>query len=211
MTDFEYSISQYLDGALPDEERAALEARVARDAQARALLEEYRRLDVAMKSVALPEVRWGALASAISAAVERTIDSRQKELAAPSYRLPTWVRFAAPLAMAASVLIAAGVGIRAYLSRPHQDIAKRSVHIAQSHSPVPQAVQVASVQVSGPAADRAEGPSVVQISIGLAKSAHGEPTVSSYNDAVVTRPSHVSVASGIAPSHDVQPLAFDMQ
>jgi anti-sigma factor RsiW len=66
----EFAISQYLDGDLPPQERAALEQRLAADPAARQLLEQYRSLNNAMRSAArLPPVNWQRLAQAISGAV----------------------------------------------------------------------------------------------------------------------------------------------
>ena len=67
----EFSISQYADGTLPAWERAALEAVLARDAAARALLAEYRALDAALKAApdAPPAVAWDRLAERIGGAV----------------------------------------------------------------------------------------------------------------------------------------------
>ena len=45
----EFRISQYADGTLPAAEVADLEAILASDAEARALLDEYRKLDVVLK------------------------------------------------------------------------------------------------------------------------------------------------------------------
>ncbi|HZL35995.1 MAG TPA: hypothetical protein VFC78_11835 [Tepidisphaeraceae bacterium] len=206
--DLEYSISQYLDGTLDASERAELERRLESDAAARALLGEYRRLDAALKAEPLPDVRWDALAESISLAIDRAV-----EQTARPYRLPGWVRVAAPLAMAASVLVAAGVGIRVYLTaRPTAPLATHSrQQEARTSPPARQpAEQLASIEIFGPRADRAEGPAQVQVSIGPARSAGGDAAIS-YSDAVISRPSHVSVASGLAPSHDVEPMAYDMQ
>jgi anti-sigma factor RsiW len=66
----EFAISQYLDGTLPAAERAALEQRLAEDAEARELLAEYRSLDRLMKDGReLPAVQWEQLTQTISAAV----------------------------------------------------------------------------------------------------------------------------------------------
>src|SRR5579872_3481880 len=68
--ELEISITQYLDGTLPAEQRAALEAVLATDASARALLEEHRRLDAAMRSaMPMPDVDWENLGRRISDAV----------------------------------------------------------------------------------------------------------------------------------------------
>lgn len=202
--DLESSISQYLDGTLAEGERSALERRLAEDAEARVMLDEYRRLDAVLKSAPLPDVRWELLAQSISAAVEQSVEER----AATTYRIPAWVRTFAPLALAASVLVASGLGIRAYLLRPGSanNIAPQVVHIAQEK---PQ--QVATSDVAGPQADRAEGPAQVDVAIGPAHSGDSEPLLAHYSDEVLSRPSHVSVASGVVPAHEDEPLQYDMQ
>src|SRR5690348_17119169 len=66
----EFQISQYLDGSLPADEVAALEARLAEDAAARELLEEYRKLNALLKApAALPDLAWDKLADYICSAV----------------------------------------------------------------------------------------------------------------------------------------------
>lgn len=71
LDELEFAISQYLDGSLPAAEAAELEARFEVDADARQLLEEYRRLDDVLKqSPAAPELQWGRLAEHLSSAVE---------------------------------------------------------------------------------------------------------------------------------------------
>src|SRR3954449_660905 len=63
----EYAISQYLDGTLAPLESAALEERLAGDAEARELFGEYQRLDGVVKN-ALPEpdVDWSAYSAQLS-------------------------------------------------------------------------------------------------------------------------------------------------
>lgn len=77
--ELEFSIAQYADGTLPAGERAALEAVLARDAGARALLAEYRALDAALADAAhadaLPGVRWDALAERTSRIVAERADA----------------------------------------------------------------------------------------------------------------------------------------
>lgn len=67
--ELEFAIAQYTDGTLPAGERAALEARLAADADARALLDEYRAVDATLKGPAVPEFQWDRLAEQISGAV----------------------------------------------------------------------------------------------------------------------------------------------
>ena len=73
----EYAISQYLDGTLPPLETAALEERLASDAEARELLAEFRRLDELVRGSAgagaLPEIAWDRFASHLSDQIEQAV------------------------------------------------------------------------------------------------------------------------------------------
>lgn len=70
----EFAISQYLDGTLPPEERSELERILLADASARRVLEEYRRLDAALKrSGVSPAVDYEGLSERISAAVDADV------------------------------------------------------------------------------------------------------------------------------------------
>jgi len=71
--DLEFQISQYTDGTLPAAERAALEARLVDDAEAREMLAEYRRLGERLSHdlPPLPEVKWDRLADQLSRAIGR--------------------------------------------------------------------------------------------------------------------------------------------
>src|SRR4051794_30771653 len=99
----EFSISQYLDGALPDAERSLLERRCEADAEARQLLAEYRSLNDALRiQNPLPELNWERLADRLSTSIAA------EDLHAVSYRIRPRVSFSA-LAIAASVLIVIGL------------------------------------------------------------------------------------------------------
>src|SRR5277367_5197843 len=69
--DFEFLLSQYLDGTLPADRRQLVEHRLSADPGAKAILEQYRKLNqiVAADSPALDAVRWDRLAENISDAV----------------------------------------------------------------------------------------------------------------------------------------------
>jgi hypothetical protein len=74
----EFAITQYLDGTLPAKDVAALEARLAEDAQARELLEQHRRLLGMLRAEAGPAVAWDELAKDFSAVVTGTVDAEAK-------------------------------------------------------------------------------------------------------------------------------------
>src|SRR6266487_2313787 len=101
----EFAISQYLDGRLPPPETAALEERLAKDADAREMLASYQRLNAVVKtSLPVPQIDFEAFSSQLS--------DRLAELEAPvrHYRFTTahigWMS-----AVAASIIIVAGVTI----------------------------------------------------------------------------------------------------
>jgi anti-sigma factor RsiW len=187
----EFAISQYLDGTLPAEERAGLESRLASDASARALLDEYRRLDTIIKAHGerLPNVKWDALAEHISAAV----DEIEAVPAARQWRIGPAVGW---MAMAASLLLAVGIGWRVM----HNDVRQLPKDVATDQpTPQQQQTQMAAVQVTGPQAEPAKGDSSIDVSI-------VRPPISStpaygYDDGVVVQPSHVNLA-GTAPVDD---------
>lgn len=104
----EFAISQYLDGTLPPLERNALERYLAEDEQAQQLLEEYRALDRLARSnvLPMPAVRWDRLADHLAQVV-----AREQPHVRP-YSIE-WVRWGSRIAVAASLLLAAGIGILA--------------------------------------------------------------------------------------------------
>src|SRR5688572_23409777 len=103
----EFAISQYVDNTLSAVDRSALEHRLEQDAEARQLLVEYRGLDELFRRELppAPELNWNDLANQISAAVA------EEEIPARTLRI-SWR--ASSLAIAASVLIAIGIGFVVY-------------------------------------------------------------------------------------------------
>jgi negative regulator of sigma E activity len=82
--ELEFAITQYLDGTLPPAHIAELEAKLAEDDAARALLEEYRTLNEALRAqAALPPIAWDELATHLSQAVAGDVE--QLEFAASQY------------------------------------------------------------------------------------------------------------------------------
>jgi anti-sigma factor RsiW len=206
--DLEFSISQYVDGTLPDAERMSLEIRLQQDREAQAILAEYRALSVHLaQALPLPNVRWDVLAQSISSAIDA-----QAEQTEQAYRMPAWIRFAArPLAIAASVLILAGMGVIVVLHHA-ASVSPSIVH------PWDKDQFAASTDiVIGPAGtETAHGPAEIEVSVGPSATAKNEPTMVQYSDDVVTRPSRVAIASGVVPAHDTielpaDPIDMDMQ
>jgi anti-sigma factor RsiW len=72
--ELEFRIARYADGDLTEAERLAVEAELAADAEARALLAEYQTLRTAIEEAAgpaLPKVHWDRLEQLLSTAVAR--------------------------------------------------------------------------------------------------------------------------------------------
>jgi anti-sigma factor RsiW len=179
--ELEFRISQYVDGTLEGADRSELERRLQTDAAAQALLEEHRAVTVFVRSAPLPEIRWDRLAETISSAIDDEMDARVQRVswAIRLARRPAWI------AVAASVLIAAGVAVH-YLAGP------------KGTGPVPVGPQSHAgtllVQVSEP--DRPEGPVVSEISIGAGGAYAKDSSLAPYADDIDSRPSHVIIASG---------------
>ncbi|MBA2706741.1 MAG: hypothetical protein H0U59_02910 [Gemmatimonadaceae bacterium] len=177
----EFSISQYADNTLSAGDRAALELHIDANGDARQLLAEYRALDqvIRREAPATPELDWEALAGRISAAV------RDEEIPARSLRIP-WR--ATGLAMAASILLAVGIGIAVY----------QGDRSSQPTSPVR---PVAVVKIDGPLAEAATQPALVKIDLGPADEfAEAQYQLS---EGIVQRPSRVSlIASKDDPAQD---------
>ena len=195
MTDLELSITQYLDGSLSPSDRAALEKQLEIDPDARAMLEEHRKIDVLLKTSPVPQIRWDALAEHISSAVAK-VEIPVEAKPARGYRM-SWMRIGMPMAIAASLLI--GVGVAFHLLRPR----------AQNPTIVnpPQAIAV----ITGPQVETTTAASDVQITVGPAQVASSDDSMLwRYSDDVTSRPAHVTVASGINPAQDSLPV-FDMQ
>jgi len=188
----EFEISQYADGTLPPASRAALESRLASDARARALLDEYRKLDAAFASARpIPALNWDRLATAISAAVADQAGAEESRRAA-AYRMP-WVGALRGLAIAASLLIAFGLAVAVLHHRPAPNV---SVNVSPKSTPTGHAV--VSVAITGP--ETAPAAAVVQIDL---QPAGASDASWRYAQGVVARPSRVVIASGIDTSPDM--------
>jgi anti-sigma factor RsiW len=161
---FEFALSQYIDGTLPIEQRAAVEERLRADPEARKLLEEYRNLDQAIRASAagVPEIQWDRLARHLSEAVNDAADSRNYYIG--------WVRGAVGLAVAASVLLVIGL----FLGHPIAPPAP------------PQAV--AMLDVAGPQAEAAAGPAAIDISVSQPQEADVALAYTSGEGVLVQRP-----------------------
>ena len=181
----EFEISQYADGTLPAASVAALERTLESDAEAQAVLAEYRRLDGALAAApAVPPINYDRLAEHLSAAVARQAEV-EEERGAAAYRMP-WVRAVRGLAIAASLLLAAGIAWRVVGRKPPM----LNV-IGPSHSEVAAGKPVVSVSIEGP--ELAQAAPVVRIDL---SPADASDVGWRYAQGVVERPSRVIIASG---------------
>ena len=179
-SDIEFLISQYLDGTLSADEEAALLRRIESDAEARKLFTDYQRLDAALKSQPLPEMPWDELYARISAAV-----SEEPEKSTTS-KMP-WLRYGSRVAIAACLVIASVVGVKALTDREDQTTPTRSGHLP------------AVAMVEGPRLETPAGEAIVEIQLSPApESVQGWR----YSEVVVSRPSRVIIASGDVPRNE---------
>ena len=193
----EFQISQYADGTLPADEVAALEAALAADADARALLEEYRSLDGSLKrELPLPAVKWDRLAAHISSAVAKAADEEERS-AVP---IPLFARLRPLLSIAASLLVGFGVATLVYRNGP----SGKGEHHNTPATPAVSVAAVNSIQISGPSRERGAQPTVVAIDVDASPVAK---RVAAAN-AVVYRPPRVVIASSQTPGQDTQRLPY---
>jgi anti-sigma factor RsiW len=184
--ELEFSISQYLDGTLVAAERDALDERFATDADARAILAEYEALQAALASAPLPDVKWDRLAAEISASVAR------EEAPAQSHKIGRWLR-PANLAIAASLLIAGGIGFSIFRSDDVKDPVKPiAIFVVDGAAPAPVEPTINPIQVV----------------IGPSPAVQDEPIVLRYADGVVQRPSNALIVSAAPAAQDNQLTPF---
>lgn len=196
----EFSITQYLDGSLPEPERSALMERLEKDAEAREMLDEHRRLDGLLGRVHLPGFELEAFSKQLSEAIAQ---APAPEAEQRSLRMP-WVGVRSWMAIAASVVIASGLAIT-MLSHGRSGTVSNPVHHELTAS-------AGFVTVTGPVAEASSGSDDVQVSVGPSKAIAGESTLSRYSADLVMRPAHVMmVASGATPDQDMDSQPFDMQ
>lgn len=115
--EFQFAISQYLDGSLPAEKIPAVEARLATDAEAKSVLAEFRRVnDLVAGAFPLPEMDWDRLSQEISRAIDEEEKTGPLLIASAAEHADlaersTWWAGRWAYAMAAGVLLAITVGV----------------------------------------------------------------------------------------------------
>jgi hypothetical protein len=193
----EFLIAQYADGSLPEPERALVELRLQTDADARAMLEEYRTLDATLKgSMPLPVVNWERLADHLSEAVA---EQRETRAATVLGRIGNWGR----LAIAAAVVIAVA-GVAIWSARGPRDDGTTVIATTNSNNSKPTAPPL--VLVRGPAPEAQTAQPVVVVSVG--PSSDVSPNWRA-GEGVVTGPSRVVwIASSGETMQDTQRLPY---
>jgi anti-sigma factor RsiW len=190
----QFAITQYLDGSLPSEEREELEKRLAEDAEARQLMEEYRRLDGVLRAAEpLPRINWDRLQEHLSAAVAAGAEEEGEadeavagRIAPPAPPSLGWMSATRRLAIAASVLLLIGAGVVAFF-------------VLRGQTGGEPRVAVADVRVLE--SEAITGPSVSDVSIGPAPAlAAGGDTF--HDSGVVLRPSLVMIETAGQPAQD---------
>jgi anti-sigma factor RsiW len=187
--DIEILICRYIDGELTTEQRENFEALLADDEPARQILEEHRRLDEALRAQAVPLIQWERLQQHLSSAV-REEGLPRKTIFAPVYQMP-WIRSVAAVAIAASVLLAIGFGIRVIESR------KSSGNVAAKPAPlsVEQPALVASAEITGPSIETPTGTPSDEITIGPPPNLSARVDFGAGAESIVVQPSRVAIAS----------------
>jgi anti-sigma factor RsiW len=163
----EFLISQYVDGTLPADEKAALEHLLQSDTEAQQILNEYRSLNTLLQTQlpSLPEMNWDQFATDTSRAISN------EDAPVLRMRIFTWNR----MAIAASLLLAVTLGMLLNRSAP-----------TNNNPPKLQAI----AEVEGPTAQPSTQPAVAQITVGPAT----EVAESQYPlDNIVFGPSSVSL------------------
>ncbi len=205
----ELLISQYADGSLPESERALVELRLLSNADARALLEEYRALDVSLKSsMVLPAVNWDRLAEHLSEAVAEHRETRAGTVFGR-------IGFAGRLAIAACVALAVGgVALWTTVNSGGRDAQVVQNNMNPNTNPdanpttivPPDATLAPLVIVRGPAPQPADAAPVVIVSVGPSSQVMPDWRIA---EGVVTGPSRaIWIASTYDGAQDTQRLPY---
>lgn len=149
---------------------------------------EDAKIESMMRAMPTPAVNWDRLAGQISKAVAAESGVVEEvERPAVAGRIG-WVRTASRLAMAACVILAAGVGIRVYLTKPAAVV----VHPTD---------QPALVMVETPKVEVSTQPAIAEISIGPSKEYVADSEQDVYPQGVASR-SAVVIASPVVSDDD---------
>jgi len=196
----EFQIAQYADGTLPAAEIPALERVLADNADARALLDEYRRLDATLKrELPVPAMNWDRLATHLRDAVA----AEDRATTTIAWPLRNWGKIAA----AAAILLVVGT-IALLQLRPTAPVTTVVVNNPPSsvQNGTPSTNVTVVVVVTGPVAQTTDATPVVEINVG--PSAWAKQTNYGVTDQVVYRQPRVMIASGQLDRQDSGRLPF---
>jgi hypothetical protein len=182
---------------LPDVRWDALSAHIssAIDSELERGDAEDQTLDALLRSTPMPAVNWDRLAGQISKAIaveHGEVEEREREERPAVVGGIGWVRTASRLAMAACVLLAAGVGLRIYMHGNPGGVVT-PVGPAQPRTVV-SLVETPQVELS-------KNPAVTEISIGPSKEYVASSEQQMYQSGVASR-SAVVIASPVASDDD---------
>jgi anti-sigma factor RsiW len=195
----EFQIAQYADGTLPAAEIAALDRELADNADARALLDEYRRLDATLKrELPVPAMNWDRLATHLCEAVA----AEDRATTTIAWPLRNWGKIAA----AAAIILVVGT-IALLQLRPTAPVTTVLVNPPTSpQNGTPSTNVTVVVVVTGPVAQTTDAAPVVEINVG--PSAWAKQTNYGVTDQVVYRQPRVMIASGQVDRQDSGRLPF---
>jgi anti-sigma factor RsiW len=203
--ELQFALCQYADGTLTADQVPVVEAKLARDGELAASVEEHRRLSDLLKSGPLPAVRWERLAEHLA---ETVAEANEPATATIKLFARPWVRGVAGLAMAACVALAGAIGIRAYLSGHGPQIAKNVQVITGTNGGVAINPKPIDVQI-GPGAGTGAGATsaLAEITIG-AGSDQGNGDSPAFADGIITRSPRSLIASGAPVAQDTAQMPY---
>ncbi len=174
-------LAEYSNRTLDPERMAEANAVVSLDPESAIVVSEYRRLDELLGSeMPLPPMDWDLLATRISDTVKAERAEQRRRMS---------IGWAAPLgwtAAAAGLLLAAGLGIRVYLSSPVPE---------PMHTPP---AAMGQIEVTAFPSDHPEGPGFTSVRIGPSSAVAASAAANPYAlGSPAARPSNVEIAGAI--------------
>ncbi|MBC8109273.1 MAG: hypothetical protein H7Z14_21995 [Anaerolineae bacterium] len=185
--ELEFSLSQYHDRTLGPVERAAVDEVLSTDADARAMLAEYGRLDALLKRTpSAPELAWDKLRARISGAIDETEAPPVR-----TFKIGNWSRVGGGVvALAAAIAIVVSVSIRNHTATPTSG-GTRVLEIAVGPAG---GGAVPTVEVGSTNLARAE--------VGVGPSRQMASSGWQYESSFLERPSRVVIAVSPEPGQD---------
>jgi hypothetical protein len=197
--DFEFVVSQFADGTLAGAELESARVRIEGDADATALLAEYRRVDAMVSaSSVMPAIDFDRLHAHLCSAIDADRPAVAGRIGFGSWR--AWS------AVAAGILVAVGVGSMVHRSgiTPSGGVKTSPIAVVpQTQKPPgqngpgesqPVGIQSGQMLVVGPTVESPAGPGSVEISIGPSPALAARDAGWQYADSdVISKPSSAIV------------------